>query len=281
LHIVNTASFPFHGHRLHYEEHGSGRRVIVLMHGLLLDANVNRNLARAFAGAGYRVVLLDLLGHGRSDKPEEARLHRFDRYAEQVIALLDHLEVDKAVIGGVSLGAGVALQVAVTAPDRVSGLIAEMPVMEEATPFAALLFVPLLLGVQFGGPVSRWVSRFWARVPRTRQETLNSVLNMLSAPPGATAAVLHGILVGPVAPDVERRRGIRVPTLVIGHKRDRLHPFTDATNLVEEIPRARFLQARSLLELRVRPQRLTGQIIDFVDTEVFGSKGRRARRAAS
>ena len=271
MHVVNTGSFGYQSHELRYEEHGSGDRVVVLLHGLLLDANVNRGLARAFASHGYRVILLDLLGHGRSDKPVDARLHRFDRYAEQVVALLDHLNIDKAVIGGVSLGADVTLQVAVMAPERVQGLIVEMPVMEDATPFAALLFVPLLLGVQFGGPVARWTSKLWRRVPRTRIDTLNSVLNLLSAPPEVTAAVLHGILVGPVAPEIERRRGISVPTLVIGHKRDLLHPFTDATNLVEEIPGAQFLQANSILELRLRPGRLTPQILDFLDGSVFDS----------
>ena len=123
----NCATFDFEGHTLGYEDHGSGSRVVVLIHGLLLDANVNRGLARSFADAGYRVLLLDLLGHGRSDKPGDARLHRFDRYAQQVIALLDHLAIDKAVVGGVSLGADVALQVAVTTPQRLTGLIIEMP----------------------------------------------------------------------------------------------------------------------------------------------------------
>jgi pimeloyl-ACP methyl ester carboxylesterase len=271
VHIVNTGTFSFQDHELYYEDHGAGDRVVVLLHGLLLDANVNRGLARTFASHGYRVILLDLLGHGHSDKPEDARLHRFDRYAEQVVALLDHLSIDKAVVGGVSLGADVALQVATVTPERLHGLIVEMPVMENATPFAALLFVPLLLGVQFGGPVARLASKFWSRVPRTRIETLNSVLNTLSAPPEVTAAVLHGILVGPVAPEIESRRGISVPTLVIGHKRDMLHPFTDAINLVEEIPGAQFIEANSLLELRLRPGRITPQIVGFLDESVFGS----------
>ncbi len=272
MNVVNSDTFRFKDHEFYFEEHGSGERVVVLLHGLLLDANINRGMARAFASQGYRVILLDLLGHGRSDKPEDARLHRFDRYAEQVVALLDHLDVEKAVVGGMSLGADVALQVAITAPQRLHGLIIEMPVMESATPFAAMLFVPLLLAVQFGGPVSRLASAFWSKVPRTRLDPLNSVLNTLSAPPKVTAAVLHGILVGPVAPDAERRRAIDVPTLVIGHKRDLLHPFTDAVNLVEEIPGAQFLQANSLLELRLKPARLMPQIADFLDNDVFGGQ---------
>jgi alpha-beta hydrolase superfamily lysophospholipase len=51
-------------YRLSYEVYGSGDRVLVWMHGLLLDANLSRGLARSLAAKGNRVVLLDLLGHG-------------------------------------------------------------------------------------------------------------------------------------------------------------------------------------------------------------------------
>ncbi|MBI2383273.1 MAG: alpha/beta hydrolase [Gammaproteobacteria bacterium] len=281
VHTCETGTFRYHGHRLGYEIHGSGRRVIVLLHGLLLDANINRGLAHAFAEQGYRVVLLDLLGHGTSEKPADAALHRFDRYARQVVALLDHLGVERAVVGGLSLGADVALQVATIAPERVAGLIAEMPVMENATPFAALLFVPLLLGVQFGGPVARLYTGLMRRIPRPRNDLITGVLNTLSTPPEAIAAVLHGILVGPVAPEIEQRRAISAPTLVIGHERDLLHPFTDAVNLAEQIPGASFLQANSILELRTKPARLLPHILDFLDGIDFGRAAQPRQRAGA
>ncbi|NNF61980.1 MAG: hypothetical protein HKN06_11720 [Gammaproteobacteria bacterium] len=82
-----------------------------------------------------------------------------------------------------------------------------------------------------------------------------------------------------MAPDIKRRRGISVPTLVIGHKRDMLHPFADATNLVEEIPGARFLEANSLLELRTRPGRLMPRIVEFLDEAVFDNGRNRANHA--
>ena len=139
-----------HGqYRLGYEIYGSGDRVLVWLHGLLLDANLSRDLARTLAAQGNRVVLLDLLGHGRSDKPRHAGPHRMDLYAEQVLCLLDELAVDQAVLGGVSLGTNVSLIAAVRAPERVRGLILEMPVLESATPAAALVFLPLLLQVHY------------------------------------------------------------------------------------------------------------------------------------
>ena len=86
-------------YQLGYEIYGSGDRVLVWLHGLLLDANLSRNLARTLAARGHRVVLLDLLGHGRSDKPRHAGPHRMDLYARQVLSLLDELGVDQVVLG--------------------------------------------------------------------------------------------------------------------------------------------------------------------------------------
>jgi pimeloyl-ACP methyl ester carboxylesterase len=78
------------------------------------------------------------------------------------------------------------------------------------------------------------------------------------------AAVLHGILVGPTAPAVEERRTITVPTLVLGHRNDLIHPLNDATNLVRELPNGHLVRARSPLELRLWPDRLTGEMADFL-----------------
>jgi pimeloyl-ACP methyl ester carboxylesterase len=265
-------TFEHEGYRLGYEVHGEGRRVIVLLHGLLLDAGINRQLARRLAEHGYRVVLLDLLGHGASDKPPHATQHRMDRYAREVLALLDELGLDRAVVGGVSLGANVSLLLAVQAPQRVAALLIEMPVLEWATPAAASLFVPMLLAVSYGRWLFRFVTSLTRRLPRTGVDALDSVLNMLSAEPEEIAAVLHGLLVGPIAPEIERRRAIRVPTLIIGHENDLIHPFSDAENLAQQIPNARLIEANSMFELRLKPERLTHEIVRFLD-EVFPSYG--------
>lgn len=261
--IFELRSFQYGNYRLAYEIHGGGPQTVVLLHGLLLDANVNRDLADALAQAGFRVVLLDLLGHGRSDRPHDPTLHRFDLYARQVIALLDELKIRQAVIGGVSLGADVSLQVAVQAPTRVRALFLEMPVMEWATPAAALLFAPLLLTVRRARSLVNLWSGAWRRLPRPRNNTAVSVMNLLSMTPEQIGAVLHGILVGPVVPELAARRAIKVPTLIVGHPGDFLHPFDDAEALARQIPGARFLAAKSILELRMRPQRLLPDIVRF------------------
>ena len=70
-------------------------------------------------------------------------------FGEQVVALLDHLGAEQAVIGGTSLGANVSLEVAVIAPERVRGLILEMPVLDNALEAGILAFGPLLFVARF------------------------------------------------------------------------------------------------------------------------------------
>lgn len=260
----DTGEFVSEGVHLYYEVHGSGPRVVVLTHGILLDSGMNRRLAADLAERGLRVILLDLPGHGQSEKPRHASAHRMDSYARHVVNLLDELGIDQAAVGGVSLGANVALQVAVLAPDRVQALVVEMPVLEWAAPGAAMVFLPLLLGVHYAAPLVRLVARLAKRMPDTGVGALDSFVHTLRLEPEEAAAVLHGMLVGPITPTYEQRHAIAVPALVIGHKVDFVHPFTDADHLTRQLPNARLVEAHSIVELRTMPARLTEEIADFL-----------------
>ena len=252
-------------YRLAYEVYGSGDRVLVWLHGLLLDANLSRGLARRLAARGNRVVLLDLLGHGRSDKPRHAGAHRMDLYAEQVLRLLDELDVDQVVLGGVSLGTNVSLLATVQAPKRVRGLVLEMPVLEWAAPAAALVFAPLLMEVHYARAGLRLVSRVASRLPPTGLGPLDSFISAAASDPDEIAAVLHGVLLGPIAPTIDQRRAITAPTLVLGHGVDLIHSFSDAKRLARQLPEARLIRTRTFAELWVRPTRLTREISEFLD----------------
>lgn len=276
-----TEYFEHDGHWLAYEVYGEGDRVLVYLHGLLLDANLNRGLAEALSERGERVVLLDLLGHGRSDKPAHAAEYRMDLYVEQVFALMDELEIDEAVLGGLSLGANVSLLAATTNPERVRGLVLEMPVLERAAPAVALTFVPLLLALHYANFPARVLTSIVRRLPRTRFGPLDSILDAASAEPDQMAAILHGVLLGPVTPTFEQRVAIDVPTLVLAHRNDFIHPFSDARALTEQIPWAQLVPARSPLELRLRPRRLTSEIASFLDRVWADETSPRARRSRS
>ena len=279
--IFERGRFRSGHYDLAYEIHGDAGIPCVLLHGLLLDSLVNRDLAARFVTEGYRVILLDLLGHGESDKPTDPRELRVDFFAEQTLALLDHLGIERALVGGVSLGAITALQVAAKAPERCIGLFIEMPVMEWSTMFAALLLVPLITLVDYGSFIMRPVARLMRRIPRPQSDLLASLLNAASAEPEVITAVLHGILVGPVVPPAARRKQLTMPSLVIGHRGDRLHAHRDAAELAKEMPNARLLETRWIGELRVTPERLWPKIRSFLHEVSAAAAGAERRQVSN
>jgi pimeloyl-ACP methyl ester carboxylesterase len=266
--------------RLEYTEYGAGDAWVVLLHGQLMPRRMHQPLARTLAAEGLHVVTLDLLGHGRSDRPEDPLAYSMTAFAEQVVALLDHLGAEQAVVGGTSLGANVSLEVAVLAPDRVRGLIAEMPVLHNALEAGLMAFAPVMFAARFL-PVSVTALRLLTRpVPRGLVPFWVGIgLDTCDQRPGSVAAVVHGIFFGRVAPSARQRRGIRVPALVVGHPADPIHPAADAAQLAEELPDATFVQARSILEWRARPERLNRAAVDFALGCWQTRAGRRRTRA--
>src|SRR5919202_5251941 len=97
--------FEHGGQRLAYETYGDGPKLTVLLHGLLFSSRMHAELAGALAERGHRVVTLDLLGHGRSDRPADMWRYSMTEFGREIVALLDHLDVDEAVGFGTSLGA--------------------------------------------------------------------------------------------------------------------------------------------------------------------------------
>jgi pimeloyl-ACP methyl ester carboxylesterase len=272
--------FEHEGRRLAYTVYGEGPRTTVLLHGLLLSQKMHRPLARALAREGNRVVTLDLLGHGRSDRPRDMGAYSMPFFGEQVIGLLDHLEVDEAVLAGTSLGANTTLEAAAAHPERVRGMVVEMPVLDNALLGCAMAFTPLMCALTFGEPVMKGVSWITRKVPTGGFWGADVLLDTVRQQPGPSAAVLQGLFFGRVAPHRDIRRTIAAPALVIGHDRDPVHPFSDSDALVEELPNARLLRADSLLELRLTPERLTTEITQFLDVCWKPRRRAQKRRAA-
>jgi pimeloyl-ACP methyl ester carboxylesterase len=254
-------------------------RPVILVHGLLLSQEMHRPLAEDLAARGNRAITVDLLGHGESERPRDMWRYSMSIFAEQLVALMDHLELGQAVVMGTSLGANAALEIAAKAPARLRGMIIEMPVLDNALPAAAVTFTPILLALTFGEQVMKVVASGARAVPRGLLPHYgNVVLDLVRQEPGPGGALLQGLFFGRIAPHRSERRTFKAPTLVIGHRRDPVHPFSDAGQLAEELPNARLLQADSLVELRLRPERLTEEIAAFLD-EVWETPRPRSKRA--
>jgi pimeloyl-ACP methyl ester carboxylesterase len=254
------------------------------MPGLLLSQKMQIPLARSLARHGNRVITFDPLGHGASDRPRDMWRYSMAQFAEQALALLDHLELEQAVVGGASLGANITLELAALAPDRLRGMLLEMPVLDNAIPACAAAFTPLLFALTFGAPVMQALGAGARAVPRRFVPLMAEVaLDAVAQDPGPSGAVLQGIIFGRTAPHRRIRRTFQAPALVIGHPRDPVHPFSDADMLAHELPNGRLLHAESIVELRLRPNRLTPQIAEFIDECWEGSDaaGGAARQAVS
>jgi pimeloyl-ACP methyl ester carboxylesterase len=294
-------SFLFHGQRIAYTEFGAGlaalqsngtrgrasrrtaasNRPVILVHGLLLSQKMHRPLAKALAARGNRVVTVDLLGHGESDRPRDMWRYSTHAFGEQLVALMDELEIAEAVIMGTSLGANASLEVAATAPERLRGMIVEMPVLDNALLASALTFTPILVALTFGEPLMKLVARGARAVPRKLLPYYGNVLlDLVRQDPGPGGAVIQGLYFGRIAPHRTERRKFMTPALVLGHRRDPVHPFSDAGMLAEELPNGRLVEADSLVELRLHPERLTDELAAFLDEVWADAPRRRAKKPA-
>jgi pimeloyl-ACP methyl ester carboxylesterase len=274
-------TFTHAGQKLAYEIHGEASRNFVLLPGLLLPSRMHDPLARALAERGHRVITFDLLGHGASDRPRDMWRYSMPIFARQVVALLDHLELDEAVVGGTSLGANTTLEVASLAPTRLRGMVIEMPVLDNALLACAIAFTPMLIALTFGESITRPIAAALRAVPRVFGHYPNIGLDWISQEPGPSAALLQGLFFGRTAPPRDERKTFTTPALVLGHPRDAIHPFSDAKMLVEELPNGRLIEADSIYELRLRPRRLTGEIAAFLDECWKPRRADQRRRAAS
>lgn len=266
--------------RLEYTEYGSGDQWVVLLHGLLIPRRMSQPLARELAGNGLHVVTLDLLGHGRSDRPADPLVYSMTAFAEQVMALLDHLDADQAVVGGTSLGANVALEAAVLAPERVRGIVVEMPVLNNALVAGMVACVPLMFAARYLPVTVNTVRRLSRAVPRGLVPFWTGVgLDSLDHRAESVAALLHGVIFGRVAPSSKQRRQIGTPALVVGRPIDPIHPFVDADMLARELPNCRIEQANNLLQWGARAERITAATVEFV-LECWAEDARLARRTS-
>lgn len=108
------------GITLAYDDHGSGPAV-VLIHGFPLCRRMWHPQIKAVTDAGFRLVTLDLRGFGESDAPEGP--YSMDLFADDVTGLLDHLGIERAVVGGMSMGGYVLLNLVERYSERLAGAV--------------------------------------------------------------------------------------------------------------------------------------------------------------
>lgn len=128
------------GIRLRVVEAGSmNAPPVVLVHGWACTPWVFHANIPALAEAGFRVIALELPGHGLSDKPDDPEQYSAESLRDSVISALDSLALPVAAIAGHSMGASIVARVAELIPDRISGVAMLSPVGFAGVPGMSLL----------------------------------------------------------------------------------------------------------------------------------------------
>ena len=205
---------------------------------------------------GIRFLCLDARAHGRTQPLGDPSALSFDVFGDDVVAWLDHLGVARAIIGGVSMGAAVALNVAVRYPERVAGLVLSRPAWldgpmppENVARYAAI--ARLLRAVSAASDRGQAIQ--WALAEFEAQSDFQELL--ASSPD--TAQSLRGQLTNSRAVDAVARlerlpadrpladlraaEPVQVPALVLAHRQDPIHRFTFGARLAASIPGARLV----------------------------------------
>jgi len=110
-----------HDVNIYYESHGSGFP-LVLTYGLGGNTCMWAGQVGAFA-SNYRLIVWDPCGHGKSESPQYPKQYGTQMAAEHLHRLLNHLDIKRAYVGGLSMGGGIAARFAMAHPERVAALL--------------------------------------------------------------------------------------------------------------------------------------------------------------
>ncbi len=233
--------------RLHLRlvDTGKAGTPVIFQHGL---CGAEEQVAEVMpADHPRRRLTLECRGHGQSEAGDPPGFTIAD-FAEDVVAAAELRGVTNAVVGGISMGAALALRLAVMRPDLVRGVVLARPAwVTEAAPasMAPNGLVGDLLS-RHSPAIARAVfetSPDCERLARDAPDNLASLRRFFSREPIAvTAQLLSRIAVDGPGVTRDQVSALSVPTLVIGHEQDAIHPLTHAKTLAGLIPGAKLVQ---------------------------------------
>jgi pimeloyl-ACP methyl ester carboxylesterase len=233
------------GVRLAVEAAGEGIPV-VLLHGLTATRRYVVMGSRALERSGHRVVAYDARGHGESTRAPRPDAYGYDALTADLAAVLDGLEVDRAVLAGASMGAHTALRLALDAPERVAALVAVTPGFDPATaddPARLARWDALAAGLRVGG-VEGFVAAYGEPpVPAPWRDTVRRVLRQRLAAhehPDAVADALSAVPRSHPFAALGDLAAIEAPAVVVASRDDAdpEHPFALARAYADALPRA-------------------------------------------
>lgn len=218
---------------------------LVFQHGLGGNLDVAKNMLSGLENV--RLVCMDARGHGKT-LFDEATPPSFNRYADDVIRLLDHLDIEKTVMGGISMGAGIALNLATRYPDRLLGLILVRPAwLGVPSPPSLDTLAALARYTDYPDGLEQYTATDgYKKLEAEHPGVAVSVLSQFTREQSAyTATVFTRMIADVPVPNLAGLSAIDLPCLILVSDQDPLHPFYFGTVLSEHLPKAELKQVIS------------------------------------
>jgi pimeloyl-ACP methyl ester carboxylesterase len=239
-----TLAMPFFDHdglNFHYLDNGSGAPFI-FQHGL--GANVRQPEELYRPQPGFRFVSVDCRGHGETRPLGDPNKLSFITFAGDLLALMNMLMLSRAIVGGISMGAGLALNFGVRFPERTLGLIfsrpawLDCPMPENLYPLTVVASFIRQYGAQAGLEHFKQ-SDDYHTIRRLSPDSADSLVGRFTEPRAEEAVARLEKLPNDVPhPQRDAWTSIKVPTLILATRMDPIHPFEYAETLAHAIPGA-------------------------------------------
>lgn len=227
---------------MHYVDLGAGDP-IVMIHGIGDSTYSWHENAKALVDAGFRVILVDQPGFGRSAIPPTGWAYSVENQAGAVLQVVNSLGIDRFQLVGHSLGGGEALYLAWTQGDRIPRVAVLSPVSERTScPFGVTTdLVAAVVGTRWFA--ERALRSAYFRPERVSDEMIDEYARLLDRPGRMGAGVLGGVCRDYFSPEYDRMTEhygeLKPETLIIWGQQDTWHPVTFGTTLHSLVPRSR------------------------------------------
>lgn len=240
---MKSSTFTRGGVRLAYVENGAGRPFI-FQHGLGADSMQTFDLLGDFPGT--RILAMDARAHGSSEVGPEQDIG-FDTFGHDLRGLFQIAGISKAVVGGLSMGAGISLNFALKHPDMIPALILVRPAWIDEPMDARELYFAVAKAIrQYGAARGRdafLASEVYRQVSAQFPDTAKSLLSQFDNA-RAEDGVARLERMPADTPDHDRRRWstLKIPVLVLAHEDDPVHPLACGHAIADAIPSAKFVE---------------------------------------
>ena len=246
LEQLDMPFFAANGITFHFADDHHDRTPFVFQHGL--GADISQPMSFFGEDRPFRLISMDCRGHGKTVPLGDPQFLKFNSLTDDITNLLDHLNLPKVVIGGISMGAGVALNFAVRHPERTRALIlSRVSWLSEPLPPNLAVF-PKIAGLirEHGAHRAKELFASTAEYQTALQSSpanaASWMLQFLRERADETFEILESIPNDVPTPDIASWRKIDLPTLVLANRNDPQHPFEYGQVLAREIPGARFAE---------------------------------------